>query len=344
VRTLRFALLFALLGACTSAQTTEDFDLSGMMQKPDGGRCAPGQTQPCICLGGGMGTQTCRASGASYGSCAGCGPEEEDGPLPVIQDGGNPCGDCDGCCDGATCVPFANQSNMKCGTRGQACGSCGTKICDTGSGMCVDASGGCNASSCANGCCKQVNGTPTCFINQPAACGTGGGTCTACTYGVLCNGGCTTMLDGNAQFKVVVTKASFYNTDVDTTSCWDNYASFGCAQPDVIVCFGYQSGTNLVEGCTTSKDNVPVTRMNPDIDDVTWSEADGTIKSGGQPFLVPGSLFIQGGKVRVRVYDIDDFNDWEVIGSAYINAQSNYAAAYNLSAFGRVTSITFSLK
>ena len=88
------------VASCTSVPT-EEFDLSG--PKPDGGgRCTPGETQDCICLGGGQGIQTCRASGSSFGSCTGCSTGT-DGPAPVITDmGGSACGDCDG-----NSLPFA---------------------------------------------------------------------------------------------------------------------------------------------------------------------------------------------------------------------------------------------
>jgi len=291
-----------------------------------------------------MGTQTCRQSGASYGPCTGCGSEEADGPLPVVQDlGGNPCGDCDGCCDGESCIPYAGQSSGKCGSRGEICAGCGpNKNCDTGSGMCVDVmAGGCSAANCASGCCKMVSGTPTCFTDQPAACGTGGGQCTQCTYGVTCSGGCTQMIDGNAQFKVIVTKASVYNTDVGG-NCWDNYLGLGCAQPDIKVCFGYQSGATVVEGC--NKELVHVSANATVIDDAVWNETDGLVTAGGTPFLITGSYFVLGGKVRVTVYDVDDFNADDIIAQAYITAQSSYFDAYALSAFGRATGITFELR
>jgi hypothetical protein len=340
MRTLVFSLVIAITGCANPSSM--DGDLAMLPEKPDGGRCQPGSTAQCVCLGGSMGTQTCRASGASYGPCEGCGPEEADGPLPTLQDaGGSPCGDCDGCCMGSTCVQYASQSNTSCGQRGAMCASCGSKVCDTGTGTCVDSSGGCDAQTCAAGCCKMVNGMPTCFIDQPAACGTGGGACTACTYGVTCDNGCTSQIDGNAQFKVIVTQTKFYNTDVGG-NCWDNYAGFGCAQPDPVVCFGYQQGSTVIEGCNTEQDDVPADGMG--IDTVDWNETNGLCTSGGSPFLIPGSYFISGGKVRITVYDVDATNAWDVIGQAYILAQPNYYSAYEMSAFGREISTTFELR
>ena len=333
----------ALLALCLSAACGPSSSSGDLGGRPDGGRCTPGEAQPCICLGGAQGTQSCRANGSSYGSCLGCGAEESDGPLPVVRDmGGNPCGDCDGCCDGAVCVPFAQESNTRCGGRGQSCAACGTnRLCDASTGLCVDASGGCNPSSCATGCCKDVGGQPTCFIHQPSACGKSGAACAPCTIGVTCDGACTNQLDPGQQLKVIVTRATFYNTDVGG-NCWDNYAGFGCAQPDPHVCVGYQSGQTLLEGCTTVKDDVPAGAGG--IDDVTWSAAEGLITSGGQPFLVPGSLFIQGGKVRVTLYDIDDFNSDDEIALTYLAPITTYQDPYTLSAFGRSTSISFQLR
>ena len=333
------------LGGCAAGSGMQDVDLAGQANKDGGGsgaRCTAGDTQTCACLGGGQGTQTCRASGTSYGPCGGCGPEEEDGPLPILHDmGGSPCGDCDGCCNGAVCVPYASETNTSCGARGQSCATCGAKICDSSSGSCVDASGGCNASTCANGCCKMVNGSPTCFNNQPAACGTGGGACVACTYGVTCNGGCTTDIDSNAQFKVYVKQVVYYNTDT-AGNCWDNYGGFGCADSDPQICFGYQSGGSIVEGCTTEIDNV-----SPAADGtvtVNYTDANGLVQVNGSPFLVPGTLWIQGGHVRISLYDIDAVNANDVIAQGYKPPVTKLVTPLNTGAYGRVKSLTFELR
>src|SRR5688572_11640552 len=66
------------------------------------GRCTPGMSRSCLCLGGAQGTQVCRETGDSYSPCGGCGDLPD---LPTAADlGGSACGDCDGCCDGSTCV------------------------------------------------------------------------------------------------------------------------------------------------------------------------------------------------------------------------------------------------
>src|SRR5688572_10634192 len=103
---ISFALALVSIAACGGSGGS---DLGGLADS--GMRCRPGDTADCPCLGGGTGIETCRANGQGYGGCAGCGPEEADGPLPTIQDGGSACGDCDGCCDGNACVPYASQLN-----------------------------------------------------------------------------------------------------------------------------------------------------------------------------------------------------------------------------------------
>src|SRR5438105_2804584 len=73
--------------------------------------CPPGQQQACDCLTGTQGVQTCRSNGNGFGTCVGCPATSDDGGTTV----GNKCGDCDGCCDGTTCLKYADQTDERCG-------------------------------------------------------------------------------------------------------------------------------------------------------------------------------------------------------------------------------------
>lgn len=338
---LRVAIAaLVLLGAgCGDPASTLDSGGSS-----DGGaRCKAGDTVACVCLGGGAGTRTCRANGQGYDTCTGCGPEESDGPLPTIQDGGSTtCGDCDGCCDGTACVPYASQLNTLCGKRGTSCSPCGTKVCDKTSGACLAAGGGCSPSNCGDGCCKMVDGVPSCQEMEPTACGTGGGSCTACTNGVLCDGTCTTSIDPDYNFKVYVKSLSFDSRD-DGDACWDNYVGFGCADAEVKVCFAIQVGNAMLEGCTDRIDGVAGGEPGQTID-LSWSESAGLIRLSGQAVLIPGSAFIEGGKVRIRALEDDDVNGDDVIASGYYTPVSTLTSPMTVGAYGHVKSITFELR
>ena len=93
-----------------------------------------------------------------------------------------------GCCDvNDTCVPYADQSMVACGTGGAACSACIT-IEQCSAGVCV----ACNASTCSTGCCNGSTCVP--YASQTnAICGTNGVICTACTGSDTCdtsNGTC----------------------------------------------------------------------------------------------------------------------------------------------------------
>ena len=322
------SLCFVLVAAaCGAGSPMEEVDLAGT-GGPDGGRCAPGDTQSCICLGGGEGTQTCRASGASYGPCAGCGGSQlPDGLVIADMGGGSACGNCDGCCDGATCIPFNSETNAKCGGRGQTCTACaGTKVCAAGTGMCVDSTGACGA--CTNGCCQNN----VCLLDQPAACGAA---CTKCSYGVTCAAGaCTTQIDQNAYFKVVVNSAKVL---VNTTTCKDNWDFIG--EPDPYVCVAYQSGGTLYQGCNTS--NYVDGNLSP-----TWTATTGLMTAGGTPFLVPATV-ITSGKMQIQFYDYDSCVNGcvdDLMAQGTFPAKTTLDASYSTGMFGCAMNITFQLQ
>lgn len=181
-----------------------------------GGRCLPSDVnQRCRldtdCTAGLSCQKEAGSSPDTFGLCqAGqtCTPESMAqtcaGRCGAVS---NNCGaqvDCGSCACGSaclicqTCDPTTGrcQTNpdfigQACGLPGQVCQADGTCVCDGAS--CADGQrcNGlvciCDATSCTTGCC---DGNRTCRIDDDAACGTNGGTCTRCTgAGVTCGGG-----------------------------------------------------------------------------------------------------------------------------------------------------------
>ena len=306
---------------CGPSSTLED--LGGAS---DGGKCTPGATQSCVCLGGGQGTQACRANGTSFGTCAGCSNDVPDLPTSV-DPGGNQCGDCDGCCDGSTCVKLADQTDGagKCGGRGSTCAPCsGGKICVIGTGVCGSSTGG-NCSDCATGCCQDG----ACLADQNVACGP---SCTKCTYGVSCvNGSCVTALDSNAQFKIYVQSVQLTPND-PTGSSWDG---FGGGEADPYACFAYESGGRFIEGCS---------KYCNDTLTCTYADPNGlAVDSNGSPVLVPATI-IMAGKLRITGNDDDSPLSPDQAGQGPFPATSTYQTSYQTGMFGNVVNIVFELR
>ena len=270
-----------------------------------------------------------RASGASYGPCEGCGDDALPDGLTVTHDmGGSACGDCDGCCNGSVCVPYASETNAECGQRGQACAACGgSQVCGAGTGQCLDASGGCT--SCTGCCGASTNNV--CLLDQASQCGP----CTRCSYGVTCSSGaCTTQIDQNAYFKVVATAATVL---VNSTNCPDNWDYIG--EPDPYVCVAYQSGGNLYQGC--NYDNYVDGSLN-----AMWNTTTGLMTTNGTPFLVPASVFTSG-KMQITLYDADDnfyIDSDDVVGQGFFPATATLKSSYSTGAFGCAMNVTFQLQ
>jgi hypothetical protein len=90
-----------------------------------------------------------------------------------------------GCCVNNTCH---TNDPAACGTGGGLCVQCPAGIaCASGTCQTAPPPGPCDATTCPNGCC--INNT--CHEGDPAACGTGGGSCTQCgtAAGVTCVSG-----------------------------------------------------------------------------------------------------------------------------------------------------------
>jgi len=137
-----------------------------------GGTCLPVEQQSATACGlGGYTCQSCGSDQCVNGVCQGapaCGP-----------------GTCLGCCDGAQCLPTAQQSAAKCGSGGAACAACPQGEC--AEGQCVDPS--CDSTTCPQGCC----GPQGCVLyaqQDGSACGTGGAPCVGCPQGPCAEGQC----------------------------------------------------------------------------------------------------------------------------------------------------------
>jgi hypothetical protein len=217
-------------------------------------------------------------------------------------------------------VPDATQTTTKCGERGDRCATCGTRDCHTENGVCLDTSGGCSAANCANGCCRLVNGVSSCQVNQPTACGTGGGACVACTPGVTCNGACTTTINPNYNFRVFM-KSLDIDSRIDG-ECWD--WNFGCASEyEFLACFGYFQSTTLLEGCATVKVVTDPGPTSPIV--MSYNDTDGLVKlPNGQPIYIKGST-ITAGQMRISIREDDlDIEGDDIVAQGYlVNKTSN---------------------
>jgi hypothetical protein len=162
------------------------------------GSCQRG-TSDQACGIGGAPCQTCDActtcNGTQCVNASGCC-----GDASVCQGGrclacanGQRCqgGECvcdatscpNGCCDGATCVRFAQQTDTMCGTAGQTCAACppDAPICDQGACVCP------SGTTCpTSGCC--ANATDVCH---------GGSCCTPDSTATTCGSVCGKTVKNN---------------------------------------------------------------------------------------------------------------------------------------------------
>jgi hypothetical protein len=142
-------------------------------------------------------------------ACSSSGDDDGDGSA--VDAGADSCdpSNCDGCCQGDTCV--AGSQDSACGSDGEACQSC------SDGSSCQD--GTCTAQACADtcdGCCIGE-------VCQPGgaadACGAGGSECLACPVAFLCeSGGCA--VDPTTRWDVFALRGSVFE-DVVGGGSWD---------------------------------------------------------------------------------------------------------------------------
>jgi hypothetical protein len=145
----------------------------------------------CSCCDESRGSPRCRQTGVA-GSCV---PFECEacGPGLICQTGicAKPCGldTCrNGCCLYGQCL--TGNSDTVCGGFGEGCRDCTLQTGD----RCVDHAcltdvTQCYGATCANGCCAEPGGKPTCIDGISArACGSGGNACVDCVaVGLTCD-------------------------------------------------------------------------------------------------------------------------------------------------------------
>jgi hypothetical protein len=306
-------------------------------QSPQSG-CTPGQQIDCACPGSSLkGTQVCRESGVGFDRCTGC---PEDGGVAADSGtvGGSPCGDCAGCCAGTTCVPFATQTNASCGATGTSCAACSSNQTCL-SGACIANTGACDAT--CKGCCKNN----LCVPYNATNCGDKGGTCSTCMPGALCNGTCTTSIDPNLYFQIIVTSLQVQSTKANG-DVWDAVAVGSFTEPDPFVCFEYTDAGVAKSGC--------IKNSCQDFTSCVYSAADGLVQSYDpntgtySPVYFKGAA-IKSGAITIKVLDDDgyypmgyDSND--LIGMGPLPGRDQLMSSYGTGAFNQVTNVVYSIK
>jgi len=142
------------LGCCASDQCFLFAQQSTALCGKSGAACSACSPQG-QCANGSCSGSTCSASTCSAGCCSSAG-----GCLPVAQQSTGACGtsgavcaacpnagqclngvcqgtacgpaNCQGCCQGATCLIYGQQTSTQCGKGGAACQSCGGLACQNG--------------------------------------------------------------------------------------------------------------------------------------------------------------------------------------------------------------------
>jgi hypothetical protein len=151
---------------------------------------APGTNVACVPYAS-QGLTACGTGGAT---CGGCSAGQHCSSAGVCTCDGTSCPN--GCCTSSTgtCVTYANQGLMACGTGGATCGSCSSDQHCSSAGVCT-----CDNSTCPNGCCTSTTGSCVPYANQgDSTCGNAGATCGGCPSGQHCGGNGTCICDGTS--------------------------------------------------------------------------------------------------------------------------------------------------
>jgi hypothetical protein len=121
----------------------------------DAGSCAGGTCTGCCSLGQcvPIAAQSVGECGHGNATCQACGADQVcDAGLCQNSADAGPCGSCSGCCNGATCVGSASESNAECGAGGAACASCSAPnaYCGRGEHECAPAGSGTLGAACSS--------------------------------------------------------------------------------------------------------------------------------------------------------------------------------------------------
>jgi len=318
--------------------------------------CDKGDRRTCDC-GGQAGTQACINSGEGFEPCV-CGVDVPDGGLPgqgnAPPTGG--CGVCEGCCRGATCIPFDAENSNACGKRGQACSACDDGAsCDTDTGTCIQGiAGACNHSNCPYGCCSS-NGC----VTSPnwAQCGAGGASCSTCRLGgAVCenDGTCNNGLIDQQEYFYISVRSVEVQAQTSSGGDWDSFL-WGHTAPDPMVCLNYldtRDGNPVARtACTPSSCN--------DSTSCSWNRADGLLKycyplstctlfcsspmTVCDPVLFSGRALING-DVDIQVQDVDSVNSNDLIGEGPMPpTRALTGAQYTTGGFGGVVQVQYEI-
>ncbi len=330
--------------------------------------CQPGDHLECSCPDRTLSERICLDNGVGFSTCVGCRkdggvvvpPLDEDDMLRQIDptgDGGvvdfagvdqKPAPACtaatcpNGCCDGATCVPAAVQTDQRChvGSMTQ-CQACPQGFSCVANQACAKQTATCDAASCASGCCD--NGV--CLQADPAHCGKAGGACSTCASGTLCtSGACQNDLDPNELYRIQVLSVEVLPTNASGGD-WDTFSA-----PDPRVCFYDTFGTiGCTEECTDPP--LPMPPLSPQRYVCAYAATAGLLDRGNNPpndldsmgptLSFYGSELAQG--LQFRVFDMDLSYATETIAAGPMykitKLQNQYAIAPYQQAYALVFKI-----
>jgi hypothetical protein len=227
------------------------------------------------------------------------------------------CENCsNGCCDGDTCIPFSIQSGSQCGSNGYVCVDCGFGFLCGSTGFCEADPSVCSALTC-DGCCNDNTCIPASDTGW-TACGSDGGSCTECSYGVVCDGTCTADVDpGAIGFRMTIGTVTLESTN--TLEGGDSWDFTGGADPLVCV----SNGVDTV--CSSRCDDTLVCVI----------EEEMQLNITGQQLL--------DGEVLVEVYDYDSLDPNDLAGAAYLTVTA-LEPFFETGPFGAVTNLSYAIQ